>query len=72
MNHSTSWEVRESVTATLVSFFNVTKYLYENQIAGFMCQNWRLALFGMASTQWNVADATTFVLGLANLWDNWA
>ena len=54
------------------TFFNVTKYLYENQIAGFMCQNWRLALFGMASTQWNVADATTFVLGLANLWDNWA
>lgn len=55
------------------TFFNVTKYLYDNQnlIVNFRCQNGRLALFGMASTQWNTTDASEFIGGLANLWDHW-
>jgi hypothetical protein len=53
------------------TYYNVVKYLLENSISGFMCQNGRLALFGPASTQWNVTDANTFVRGLVNLWDGW-
>ena len=53
------------------TYFNVVKYLMENPIAAFMCQNGQLALFGTASTQWNTTDASTFIRGLANLWDRW-
>jgi hypothetical protein len=37
----------------------------------FFCQNGQLPLFGPASTQWSIIDATSFVHGLANLWDRW-
>jgi hypothetical protein len=53
------------------TYFNIAKYLMENPIGAFMCQNGQLALFGTASTQWNTTDASVFIRGLANLWDRW-
>ncbi len=44
----------------------VVNYLSGNPIAGFACQNGQLSLFGPASTQWNVVDATAFVDALVN------
>lgn len=53
------------------TYYNIVKYLMENPIGAFMCQNGQLALFGSASTQWNTTDASTFIRGLANFWDRW-
>lgn len=53
------------------TYFNVVKYLMENPIGAFRCQNAHLALFGTASTQWNTTDASTFIRALGNLWDGW-
>ncbi len=53
------------------TYYSVVKYLIENSIEAFMCQNGQLALFGPSSTQWNTTDASTFIRALANLWDGW-
>lgn len=63
----------EQYRATLQeTYLDIVKYLIDTPIVNFMCQNGQLALFGTASTQWNLADATTFVQGLITLWLKWS
>ena len=49
----------------------VVNHLSTSVINGYYCQNGQLPLFGPASTQWNTTAATTFVLALVTLWNDW-
>lgn len=51
--------------------FNILKYLYENPIGDFMCQNEQHLLFGETPEQWNESDATLTIQKLVELWNNW-
>lgn len=52
--------------------FNVLKYLWENPIDNFVCQNNLHSLFGDTSEQWNTSDAVLTIQKLVELWDNWS
>jgi hypothetical protein len=52
------------------TYFNVVKYLLENPIVEFKCQNGQMPLFGDSSVQWSLMKARIFVNALARLWDN--
>ena len=51
--------------------FNVLKYLYENPISNFKCQNGLHPLFGETTEQWNETNAILTIQKLVELWDNW-
>jgi hypothetical protein len=53
------------------TYYKVVKYLLQNPIGEFTCQNRQISLFGNTSVQWNSIDAYIFVKALAHLWDNW-
>lgn len=51
--------------------FAVLKYLYQNPVSGFVCQNEQHSLFGDTEEQWNTEHADQTVGALAELWDGW-
>ena len=53
------------------TYYNIIKYLLNNSILTFSCQNGQLPLFGPTATQWNTTDASTFISALARMWDDW-
>ncbi|MBA2853004.1 hypothetical protein HNP89_000961 [Methanococcus maripaludis] len=51
--------------------YNVLKYLYDQDIGEYNCQNGIRPLFGDEPDQWNIANAKKFINGTIKLWNNW-
>ena len=53
------------------TYYAVVKWLNEATLAGLVCQNEQLALFGNAHEQWSTASASTILNEFIKLWNNW-
>jgi hypothetical protein len=53
------------------TYFRVVRWLLQQDLSGFMCQNGQVRLFGPTPQQWSQVSATTFLKALAHLWDTW-
>ncbi|WP_420768597.1 nucleotidyltransferase [Parageobacillus thermoglucosidasius] len=53
------------------TMYNILKYLHSADLNTFICQNHQLRLFGPGQDQWNVSDASEYILEMITLWNEW-
>lgn len=53
------------------SYRGILKYLKNNSLDPFKCQNGIQELFGPSKDLWNQSDARAFIRALRRLWDEW-
>ncbi len=57
--------------STSDTYYKVVKWLVENDITAFVCQNGQVSLFGTTPEQWSTASAHSLLNALTSLWNNW-
>lgn len=59
------------VSGTQDTMLGILNYWYSNSVAGSVCQNGIVPLFGPTPEQWELNDANKLTSNLIYLWNNW-